>query len=273
MGQNAGQNLFSTSFKKLRESGLIIFNWLENSINQTFGEKYNFFYFLGAVPILLLFVLLFTGLYTFIYYSMAVDQTYESMRYMTEKAFLGGFMRGLHRYAADAMMFFVILHMIRLFVEGKFRNYRWLAWVTGIIILFVLLVQGVSGYMMPLDSTSRLVLDRTSELLAALKIVGKTLPRSFSTLALMGKWIMWVLMIVHLFIPLSFVLLIFIHVKRISRAKIFPPVIFSVVFYSSFVRIYAFISHKNGRAGGCQDFTLSRTDGLVLSILDLIDRH
>ena len=63
----------------------------------------------------------------------------------------------------------------------------------------------------------------TSSLLAGLKVFGDTLPRSFSSPALLGKWIMWVVLIVHLFIPLLFILLLFVHLLRVSRAKLFPP--------------------------------------------------
>lgn len=199
------------------------FTRAETAINHAWGERWNFFYYLGSLPIVLLFILLFTGLFMFIYYNMSVTSSYESVKYMTEHAMLGRFMRNLHRYAADAMMFFVILHLLRVLFEEKFQNHRTLAWITGLIIMMLMLVQGITGYILPLDTTSRFVMEKTSEILAGLKVFGDTLPRSFSSPALLGKWIMWVVLIVHLIIPLFFVLLFFIHLLRISRAKLFPP--------------------------------------------------
>lgn len=199
------------------------FTRAETAINHAWGERWNFFYYLGSLPIILLFVLLFTGIYLFIYYNMSASSSYESLRYVTEHTLFGRFMRNLHRYAADAMMFFVILHLLRVMFEEKFQNHRTLAWITGLIILALMLVQGISGYILPLDTTSRFVMEKTSEVLASLKVFGDTLPRSFSSPALLGKWIMWVMLIVHLIIPLFFILLIFIHLLRVSRAKIFPP--------------------------------------------------
>ena len=192
-------------------------------MNHLFTERGNFLYFLGALPVILLFVLLITGLFMFIYYNMSVHQSYESVKYMTESALLGRFIRNLHRYAADAMMFFVLLHMARMLFEEKFQNHRTLAWVSGLIILGFMLVQGLTGYILPLDANARFVMEKTSELLAGLKVFGDTLPRSFSSPALLGKWIMWVVLIVHLFIPLLFILLLFVHLLRVSRAKLFPP--------------------------------------------------
>ncbi|HNL11933.1 MAG TPA: cytochrome b N-terminal domain-containing protein, partial [Turneriella sp.] len=119
--------------------------------------------------------------------------------------------------------FFVLLHMARMLFEEKFQNHRTLAWVSGLIILGFMLVQGLTGYILPLDANARFVMEKTSELLAGLKVFGDTLPRSFSSPALLGKWIMWVVLIVHLFIPLLFILLLFVHLLRVSRAKLFPP--------------------------------------------------
>lgn len=205
------------------QSFLSLFHRIDSAFNHVFTEKGNFLYYLGALPVILLFVLLITGLFMFIYYNMSVHQSYESVKYMTESALLGRFIRNLHRYAADAMMFFVLLHMARMLFEEKFQNHRTLAWVSGLIILGFMLVQGLTGYILPLDANARFVMEKTSELLAGLRVFGDTLPRSFSSPALLGKWIMWVVLIVHLFIPLLFILLLFVHLLRVSRAKLFPP--------------------------------------------------
>ena len=209
---------------------LSLFTRTETAINHFWGERWNFFYYLGSLPIILLFILLFTGLFMFIYYNMSVSSSYDSVKYMTEHAMFGRFMRNLHRYAADAMMFFVILHLLRVLFEEKFQNHRTLAWITGLVILMLMLVQGVTGYILPLDTTARFVMEKTSEILAGLKVFGDTLPRSFSSPALLGKWIMWVILIVHLIIPLFFVLLLFIHLLRVSRARLFPPKHITIAF-------------------------------------------
>ena len=202
---------------------LSFFHRADSALNHIFTERGNFLYYLGSLPIILLFVLLITGLFMFIYYNMSVHQSYESVKYMTESALLGRFVRNLHRYAADAMMFFVILHLARMLFEEKFQNHRTLAWVSGIIILGFMLVQGLTGYILPLDANARYVMEKTSEVLAGLRVFGDTLPRSFSSPALLGKWIMWVVLIIHLIIPLFFILLLFVHLLRVSRAKLFPP--------------------------------------------------
>jgi quinol-cytochrome oxidoreductase complex cytochrome b subunit len=216
-------NVLRRIYDGVHRLGLALFNRIEASWNHTFGERYNLFYWLGTIPIFLLFVMLITGLYLFIYYSMAADTTYESVKYMTEQTLLGRYVRSLHRYAADAFLFFVLLHAVRMFVDGKYQNHRWLAWITGVGLLLFTIIQGITGYFMPLDATSRYVMEKTSELLAALGFLGNSLPRSFASPDMLGKWVMWVILIIHFAIPLLFIFVIFLHTKRISRARLVPP--------------------------------------------------
>lgn len=217
-----------------------LLNFFESDFNRVFGEKNNFYYYLGALPTLMLIILFLSGIYLFIYYSISVDTTYESIKYIMTEAPLGAQIRSLHRYAADAMVFFTGLHMFRLIFEGKFKNHRKLAWITGVIMLFIILVQGITGYIMPLDGTARFLMEKTSEILASLRIAGDTLPRSFSSTAFLGKWIMWVILIIHLAIPMMLVVFLFIHIKRVSRAKLFLPQPLYVGF-SIFMVLFSFI--------------------------------
>ncbi|MDH5681145.1 MAG: cytochrome b N-terminal domain-containing protein, partial [Spirochaetota bacterium] len=221
--KNNKRNQIRILYDAFHRVGRKAFNHLDASGSYVFGEKYNVFHWLGAIPIFLLFMLLFTGLYMFIYYSMSIESTYESVKYITETAPGGLFIRSLHRYAADGVMFFLILHLFRVFFEEKYQNARWLAWVIGVFLLFLMLVEGVTGYMMAMDSKAQYVMEKTAEMLSGLKVFGDSLARSFAMQSLMSKWIMWVILVVHFAIPLLLLIFIYIHVKRVSRAKILPP--------------------------------------------------
>ena len=212
-----------TTIQKIQSFGLKLFHRVEASYNAWLGEENNLFYYLGTISIFLMLVLLATGLILFLYYSPSVDGAYGSLAYLTNETFLGRYIRTIHRYASDALMFFVIIHMVRIFVEGKYKKHRRLAWVTGVIILFFLLLQGVTGYILPLDSTARFIMASTAEIVSSMQIFGSDIVRSFSNLNLTGNWIIWIILIVHLFIPLAFLILLFVHVKNVSRAKLLLP--------------------------------------------------
>lgn len=73
----------------------------------------------------------------------AVDQAYDSL---TGPVAL--FIRTLHRYSSDACMLLVLLHVLKTFAQARFVGARWLAWFTGLLLLFTLWIDGWLGYWM-----------------------------------------------------------------------------------------------------------------------------
>ncbi|MBF0351925.1 MAG: hydrogenase iron-sulfur subunit [SAR324 cluster bacterium] len=200
-----------------------LFMMLESQWNRLFSEKNNPFYFLGPLTLFALIILSVTGVYMFLYYSPSVESVYESVRYVNDEAFMGNLVRSVHQYAADMMLVLAVLHMVRIFVQDKYRQYRWIAWVSGVVLLFFIVLEGVTGHMMIGDTRSQFVSFNTSRLLAALKVFGPDLPRSFSSIELLGTWIIWIMLAVHILIPIGFIFLLYIHVMRISRPSLMPP--------------------------------------------------
>lgn len=199
------------------------FMWVESHFNHILPEKFNPFYFLGALTVFNMLILVVTGIYMFIYYSPSVETVYESVQYVNEEAFLGSLVRSVHQYASDLMLLLILLHMVRVFVQDKYRKYRWLAWVSGVVMFFFSLLEGVIGHIMAWNERSQFIAVQTSELIAALKVFGEDLPRAFSQESLLSTWIMWILLALHILIPIAFIFLIYIHVSRISRARLLPP--------------------------------------------------
>lgn len=206
---------------------------VESHFNRVFPEKHNPFYFLGALTIFTLLILVVTGIYMFIYYSPSVETVYESVKYVNEEAFLGSLTRSVHQYASDLMIVLVILHMVRVFVQDKYRKYRWIAWVSGVVMLFFTILEGVTGHIMAWNERSQFIVVQTSKLIAALKAFGEDLPRAFASEALLSTWIMWILLAIHILIPIAFIFLLYIHLSRISRARLLPtrPVMITTVVF------------------------------------------
>ncbi len=56
-----------------------------------------------------------------------------SVRYITDDLPFGGVYRGIHRYAGDAMVLTIILHTVRVWFTDRYRQYRWVQWISGIV--------------------------------------------------------------------------------------------------------------------------------------------
>ena len=57
-----------------------------------------------------------TGILLAFYYQPAASTAYESVRYITEDARFGWYLRSLHKWAATLMIAAVILHQMRVYL-------------------------------------------------------------------------------------------------------------------------------------------------------------
>src|SRR3989338_7180092 len=115
---------------------------IEGLACRIFTPRYNPFYYLGAITIFFLWMLLVSGIYLFIFYEIGAP--YESVKYITrEQWYLGGIMRSIHRYAADGMVISATLHLLRVYLTDRYRQWRWVAWVSGIVLLGAIWITGI----------------------------------------------------------------------------------------------------------------------------------
>ena len=59
--------------------------------------------------------------------------------------------RNIHRWAAHLMVFFVFLHMMRVFYHGAYKPPREFNWVVGVVLLLLTVFLSFTGYLLPWD--------------------------------------------------------------------------------------------------------------------------
>lgn len=204
------------------------FLFIEDLANRLFTPEYNPFYYLGAIAIFFLWLLLASGIYLFIFYS--IGEPYESVRRITEAQwYAGGILRSVHRYSADGLVLTALVHFLRVFFTGRYRFWRWPAWVSGIAFLMAIWVTGIIGYWLVWDLRSQLIARLTAKLLDFLPVFGEPLTMSFTTDKLVTGLFFFMALFLHLFIPVLLFIILWIHVMRISKPVINPPVVISVL--------------------------------------------
>jgi quinol-cytochrome oxidoreductase complex cytochrome b subunit len=62
--------------------------------------------------------------------------------------------RNVHRWGAHLMVFFVFLHMMRVFYHGAYKPPREFNWVVGVLLLFFTIALSFTGYLLPWDQIS-----------------------------------------------------------------------------------------------------------------------
>lgn len=109
---------------------------------------------LGGTPAYLFVVQIVTGILLAMYYQPAPSTAYESIRYITNEATFGWFLRSMHKWAATLMIAAMILHQMRVYFTGAYRKPRELNWIIGMCLLMATLLTGFTGYSLVFEQLS-----------------------------------------------------------------------------------------------------------------------
>jgi len=148
-----------------REAGISVVDWVDERTSLSGGLRWlmfrkvpkgtNWFYTLGSATMFAFLSQAVTGVFLAMYYRPdAAGGAYESARYITNVAFLGQFVRGMHKWGSTVMVILVFLHMARTFFFGAYKYPRELNWVIGVVLLILTMVMSFTGYLLPFDQRS-----------------------------------------------------------------------------------------------------------------------
>jgi len=210
--------------KLIQRAGQATFLAAERVFNRVFGDALNPFYYLGAIAYFLLWIVVGSGLYLYVFFATGVNEAYTSVEHLTHgQWWLGGIMRSVHRYASDAMVLAMVLHLVRHYVFDHYRSFRWFSWVSGLILLWLTYVTGINGYMLPWDGTAQFVTIATAEWLDWLPVFNGALIRNFITPEAINDRLFSLLSFLHIGFPLGVLALLWVHTQRVPGAKTTPP--------------------------------------------------
>jgi quinol-cytochrome oxidoreductase complex cytochrome b subunit len=113
--------------------------------------KFAYTFCLGGLSFFLFLVLTVTGVYLMFYYVPSSTQAYSNILAIQSEVTFGLLTRNIHRWAAHLMVFFVFLHMMRVFYHGAYKPPREFNWVVGVVLLFLTIGLGFTGYLLPWD--------------------------------------------------------------------------------------------------------------------------
>ncbi|MBF0337549.1 MAG: hydrogenase iron-sulfur subunit [Nitrospirae bacterium] len=199
------------------------FHKLSTVFSRIFSSHLNPLYHLGAIAIYLFLVDSVSGIYLYIFYKIDPRYVYASVEAISD-SFLGNIMRGLHRYTSAGLIFVTLLHTIHVLVTDRFRMFRWIAWITGVLALATFLVIGISGYILVWDVKAQLIGILTGKFLSYLPVFGHSIMSTFlgSDIKLLGGMFRMV-MYFHVAMTLGIVFILWLHVLRNARPRIVPP--------------------------------------------------
>ena len=187
---------------------------VENHIKKPLPKHINWLFSLGSMAAFLLILQAVTGAFLAFYYSPSPDHAYDAVNYISKEVLFGGFVRGLHHWGASAMVIVVFLHLLRVVAYASYKPPREMTWVTGVLMLLIVLGFGFTGYLLPWDQkaywatvvgvkiagTAPIIGDFVAKVLRGGEEVGAvTLTRFYALHTIWLPWLAFGLVAVHLF--------------------------------------------------------------------------
>src|SRR3954470_5544164 len=162
--RRAGGGPKETPLDQAKDAGIAVVGWLDERTSLTGPGRWlmfrkvprgtNWFYTLGSATMFAFLNQAVTGVFLAMYYDPSPTHAYESARYITNEAFLGEFVRGMHKWGSSVMVILIFLHMARTFFFGAYKYPRELNWIIGVALVILTFVMGLTGYLLPFDQRS-----------------------------------------------------------------------------------------------------------------------
>lgn len=137
------------------------FDWLESRTGVRSARKHlldepipagvGWWFVTGSVLVMLLTVQLITGVVLAMYYVPSPEFAYDSVRYLMERVTFGRVLRGLHFFGASFIVVAAVVHMLRVVALGSYKKPREATWITGVLLLLLILGFALTGYLLPWD--------------------------------------------------------------------------------------------------------------------------
>ena len=197
---------------------------IERRLDRWFPPGGNPLLHLGSLACLMLALLLASGIYLFIVFDTSASGAYRSIDSLArEQPLVGGWLRSLHRYAADAMFLFTIAHLAREWALGRYRHFRRVTWWTGIPLLLFLYLSGIGGFWLNWDQLGQYSAQASAELIDALPFLGAGLSRQFIGAEAVSDRLFSLLIFVHIGVALLLVFGLWFHLQRLGWPAVLSP--------------------------------------------------
>lgn len=163
-----------------------IYEWINKRVNfstiiefaqkkQVPIHKHSLYYYLGGMSLILFIVQVCTGVLLLLYYRPSPESAFESVQFIMTKVNFGWLIRSIHAWGANLFIATVMLHMFSVYFMRAYRPPRELIWITGVLLFFIVLTFGFSGYLLPWNTISYFATKVGTDIAGKIPLIGDQL--------------------------------------------------------------------------------------------------
>ncbi len=212
-----------------------IYNWIDERVemheyikkdilDKPIPKGLNLSYCFGGITFFLFLMLAITGYFMTFYYVPTPTQAYDAVDFMTYEVSMGYIIRGVHHWSANLMIVTIVLHMIRVYIYGAYKKPREINWMTGILLLCMVMGFGFTGYLLPWDQKAYWATKVGTSVMGTIPVVGDYILRITRGGTELGALTLTRFYTLHVvFLPIATVVLLIGHFAMIRRQGISTP--------------------------------------------------
>jgi quinol-cytochrome oxidoreductase complex cytochrome b subunit len=150
-----------------------------NTLIEYMGKKYvpvhrnSIWYYFGGVSLFLFIIQVLTGILLLLYYKGSEQLAFESIQFIMSKVQFGWLIRSIHSWAANLFILSAFIHMFSVWFEKSYRKPREMTWLTGMLMLFLGMGFGFSGYLLPWNELAFFATKVGTDIAGVLPVIGK----------------------------------------------------------------------------------------------------
>ena len=163
-------------------------NWLDQrlSLSAMFAmaekkevplHRHSIWYYFGGMTLFLFTVQVVTGILLLLYYRPSAENAFESVQFIITEVKFGWLIRSIHSWSANLMIATLFIHMFSVFFLRAYYPPREITWVSGAVLLFIVICFGFSGYLLPWNKLAFFATKVGTEIAGVVPIVGRPVLR------------------------------------------------------------------------------------------------
>jgi len=134
-------------------------------------------YVFGSATLFCFVLQIVTGVALALLYQPSSDQAYQSLKFITNEAVMGKWLRGIHYFGASGMILMVGVHMLRVYITAAYKYPREMSWISGVVLLLLTISMGFTGQLLRWDANGVWSGVVAAEQLGRIPLIGKYIAR------------------------------------------------------------------------------------------------
>ncbi len=140
-------------------------------------HRHSVWYYFGGMTLFLFSVQVATGILLLLYYRPSAEGAFESVQFIITEVQFGWLIRSVHSWSANLLIAALFIHMFSVYFMSAYRSPREITWVSGVLLLFICIGFGFSGYLLPWNELAFFATKVGTEIAGVVPLVGRPMLR------------------------------------------------------------------------------------------------